>query len=729
MLGMQKGMDQGILRDERLKGAAVTVKLRWIFILIVGLLLAFQGLMGYKDVSQQALLFFFGYLIANSLQWWALKRQYDPTWVGYVAALLDIAFVSYHIFGMASGFDPYAATASATIFFFPLFFLLYTFRLDRNLLIFLIGIALIGFNVPYAYVYLSTPEVLDGSLSLTPMAHVFKSVYISFIGLLCIYLQYSMFLFLQKQLQAASERGKLDAAIKIEVERNRMNQELIARERTLNRELAEQIRQKDAYAQKLSETQDLVNTLMSNLVGAVSRCLYDENFTTTYYSEKIYDITGYKAEDFINNKKISFGRIIHPEDIELVRQSIGEAISKVRPYSLEFRIRHRDGRVVWVHENGQPIQDASGEVIYLDGITTDITDRKNAEISYREFTEFLPQTVYETDAQGYLLYSNQAARDMFGEGVPDETGRVHTSQFFPAEQKERMMENVEFPPQVSDGDRLMFETQALRKDGSLCDVVIYSAPILRDGQLVGDRGIIADISHIKKTEDELKKAKQELERVNRDLEQTIQERTAQLTEANTQLLRVQKENLQSQFEVLKQQVNPHFLFNSLNVLTSLIKVDPDLAETFTERLSKVYRYVLENKDKDLVSLATEMEFLRAYVFLLDIRFTGKVFVDINFDDQQTDTFVVPLALQLLIENAIKHNTFSKKSPLKVALFIDEDHTLNVVNNLQNRETHMKSTGIGLVNITKRYALLSDRQPSFEMTEEHFIAKIPLIFNR
>jgi LytS/YehU family sensor histidine kinase len=157
-----------------------------------------------------------------------------------------------------------------------------------------------------------------------------------------------------------------------------------------------------------------------------------------------------------------------------------------------------------------------------------------------------------------------------------------------------------------------------RPDGSRCPVLIYGSPIIRDGKVVGRRGIIIDISERKKQELKLLKAKEELERINNTLEQSVAERTKQLTEANTQLLKVQKENLQSQFEVLKQQVNPHFLFNSLNVLTSLIKIDPDLAESFTERLSKVYRYVLENKEKDLVSLSTELEFLNAYLFLLEI---------------------------------------------------------------------------------------------------------------
>lgn len=248
----------------------------------------------------------------------------------------------------------------------------------------------------------------------------------------------------------------------------------------------------------------------------------------------------------------------------------------------------------------------------------------------------------------------------------------------------------------------------------------------KNGKVVGTRGIILDISKLKKAELSLSKAKAELERLNERLEKDVEERTKELTEANTKLIQLQKENLQSQFEVLKQQVNPHFLFNSLNVLTSLIKVDPDLAESFTERLSKVYRYVLENKDKDLVTLGTEMDFLKAYIFLLDIRFKNKVFIDIKFNEDITDGLVVPLALQLLIENAIKHNTFSKKSPLYIELFIDENNFLNIINNLQSRETRAISTGVGLVNIRKRYMLLSDKEPVFEISNKKFVAKIPLL---
>lgn len=196
-----------------------------------------------------------------------------------------------------------------------------------------------------------------------------------------------------------------------------------------------------------------------------------------------------------------------------------------------------------------------------------------------------------------------------------------------------------------------------------------------------------------------------MEEINHKLEETIADRTRELTEANTQLLKVQKENLQSQFDVLKQQVNPHFLFNSLNVLTSLIRIEPELAEKFTEHLSKVYRYVLENKDNELVKLSTELDFLDAYLFLLNIRFMDKIRVNINISDQRKEAMVIPLAMQLLIENAIKHNSMSKKSPLVIDIFVDEQCYLNIINNLQEREAHMTSTGVGLKNIQNRYLLL------------------------
>jgi len=177
--------------------------------------------------------------------------------------------------------------------------------------------------------------------------------------------------------------------------------------------------------------------------------------------------------------------------------------------------------------------------------------------------------------------------------------------------------------------------------------------------------------------------------------------------------------------VLRQQVNPHFLFNSLNVLTSLIKLEPDLAEQFTEHLSKVYRYVLENKDNDLVSLQTELDFLDAYIFLLHIRFMDKIEVKVAIPDAKKELLILPLALQLLIENAIKHNSMSKKNPLIIEIKVDNKNVLQVENNLQERESHMASTGVGLRNIEHRYHLLEMPAPQFLKTETKFVARVPL----
>jgi LytS/YehU family sensor histidine kinase len=121
-----------------------------------------------------------------------------------------------------------------------------------------------------------------------------------------------------------------------------------------------------------------------------------------------------------------------------------------------------------------------------------------------------------------------------------------------------------------------------------------------------------------------------------------------------------------------------------------------------------------------------MDFLRAYIFLIDTRFQGKVHIQIDFDEEKESRMMLPLSLQLLIENAIKHNTFSTKSPLTIRLFIDNDDCLNVVNNLQIREKHIASTGIGLQNIRSRYALICDKEPVFRQTEKEFIARIPLL---
>ena len=197
-------------------------------------------------------------------------------------------------------------------------------------------------------------------------------------------------------------------------------------------------------------------------------------------------------------------------------------------------------------------------------------------------------------------------------------------------------------------------------------------------------------------------------------------------QASLQAEKLQKEIAQAQFESLKNQVNPHFLFNSLNVLTSLITLDPLLAEKFTEQLSKAYRYVLEHKGDDMVALKTELEFIYSYIFLIDIRFKDKLKINLNIPAEKLSWLLPPLTLQLLIENAIKHNVVSKKSPLEIDIFIDKNNYLCVSNNLQIRDDKMASSRVGLRNISNRYGYITDKPTFFGLVEDKYLAKIPLL---
>lgn len=535
----------------------------------------------------------------------------------------------------------------------------------------------------------------------------------------------------QELITEAAEREMVEAQMALEEEKNRLSQMLIDQEKELSRSLAVEIERGRQISLELQENREQLQSILSNLAGAAYRCNFDDNYTMQYISEKIFDISGYHASDFIENKIRSFASIIHPADIDLCRDHIAQASLSKKHYEFEYRIIHRDGQIVWVNENGKSICDSNDNQYCLAGIITDVTKRKEAELSaresdknYKELMDFLPQTIFELDLEGRIIFSNKAADDFFGPIPKDPDNRPSALDYFIKEDTPRIIENFKKSEQGMKTDP--GEYTAVKKDGTLCPVLVFGTPIVRNGKIVGRRGFIIDISKRKEYELELLKAKEELEQVNNSLEQMVAIRTTELTMANTQLLKVQKENLQSQFEVLKQQVNPHFLFNSLNVLTSLIKIDPDLAESFTERLSKVYRYVLENKDKDLVSLSTELEFLSAYRFLLEIRFMNKIVIEITIDHSYYDFYILPIAIQLLIENAIKHNTFSKASPMKIELSVDSDQRLNIINTLNRRETKFASTGVGLENITRRYALVSDQKPEFTMTETHFVARLPLL---
>lgn len=194
----------------------------------------------------------------------------------------------------------------------------------------------------------------------------------------------------------------------------------------------------------------------------------------------------------------------------------------------------------------------------------------------------------------------------------------------------------------------------------------------------------------------------------------------------------------AQFESLKNQIDPHFLFNSLNVLSSLIEENPDNAQRFTTSLSKIYRYVLEQKDKELVPVEEELAFAKTYMNLLKMRFENSISYEVPAEGDwsasatadrsslaMTEAKVVPLSLQLLLENTIKHNVVSEKKPLHIKIYIENNYLI-VANNLQKKEVLQDRKGVGLQNIVNRYALISERKVLVDETQNEFKVKIPIL---
>ncbi|MDU8886503.1 histidine kinase [Yeosuana sp. MJ-SS3] len=181
----------------------------------------------------------------------------------------------------------------------------------------------------------------------------------------------------------------------------------------------------------------------------------------------------------------------------------------------------------------------------------------------------------------------------------------------------------------------------------------------------------------------------------------------------------------AKFDALKNQLDPHFLFNSLNVLTSLIDENPENAQKFTTALSKVYRYVLEQKNKELVSVDEELDFARTYMSLLKMRFEDSIIFELPDRASNPESKVVPLSLQLLLENAVKHNMVTTTKPLHIKIY-EEQNNLVVENNLQAKQIIKKSSGVGLSNIMQRYDLLTTRKVRINQQAKSFAVALPML---
>lgn len=185
-------------------------------------------------------------------------------------------------------------------------------------------------------------------------------------------------------------------------------------------------------------------------------------------------------------------------------------------------------------------------------------------------------------------------------------------------------------------------------------------------------------------------------------------------------------NTQAQLQAIKNQINPHFLFNNLNVLSSMVMQENPHANQFIEEFSKVYRHVLNSQQKELIPLKDELEFVKPYLFLLEKRFPESIFVDIDISHKYHDYYIIPISVQMLIENAIKHNIASRSKPLHIEIRSEENDLLSVSNNLQLKSVGEPSTHIGLNNISQRYEIITGRKIEVKKTESQFIVLIPLI---
>lgn len=187
---------------------------------------------------------------------------------------------------------------------------------------------------------------------------------------------------------------------------------------------------------------------------------------------------------------------------------------------------------------------------------------------------------------------------------------------------------------------------------------------------------------------------------------------------------LRQESLENELTALKNQINPHFLFNSLNSLNSLVR-ENDAAVEFVNKLSFMYRYILQSGDRNIVSLKEELKFLESYVFLIKTRYRERVLIDISIDDELLMKSVPPLGIQTLVENAVKHNEISENNPLEVKVY-SEGQKICVENPIRMRKTMAEGTGNGLANLDKRYFLLNKEHISISDKDGVFKVKFPLI---
>jgi sensor histidine kinase YesM len=214
--------------------------------------------------------------------------------------------------------------------------------------------------------------------------------------------------------------------------------------------------------------------------------------------------------------------------------------------------------------------------------------------------------------------------------------------------------------------------------------------------------------------------------VEQELIREREQRVRQRLEADLTLERLKQEKTEMQMRALQSQVNPHFLFNSLNTLSSLIDENPDQATDYVDELSSVYRYLLRAADNELTTIRVELNFIQSYFHLLKTRFGSSITIDVSVSELQSEAMIPPLTLQLLVENAVKHNIVLPDQPLSIRIYTTNSDELVVENNMQRRMVRVESNGVGLSNIADKYRLLNRPAPRIEEIDGWFRVTLPLL---
>ncbi len=302
------------------------------------------------------------------------------------------------------------------------------------------------------------------------------------------------------------------------------------------------VQQHQRLETELRAHRDQFRTLVNNIPGITYRCLYDDNWTMLFISTHVDHISGYSAEELLNNKQISYAKLILPEDDKRVSIAVQNAIKQGQSWEVEYRVRHKNGTLRWAFEKGQAVYDEQGKVKFLDGFILDMTDEKTAKASLQRFATLVR---HSNDSmfvvrQGIIIDCNNAAVQMFQKPYEEIVG------FSPAQISPPLQDNGEtsaalaeqYIIKAANGPPQRFEWWHLRADGSVFDAEVALSSFEQDGEVLAI-GIVRDITDIKRRE-------REIMELNTSLEQRVKERTTELSTTLESLKRTQYELLQSE---------------------------------------------------------------------------------------------------------------------------------------------------------------------------------------